>query len=313
MPESVPASINAPGGRNAAPAALELGPAGLLRAWRAAAGEKRGLGRPLTQKEVARGIGRSVRWYIELEGSATPRLERSVLDALARELMLDADQEASLHLHALGGAVTRAAPSLSAEKAALLQHLLDQQMPNPAYICDVNWDIIGYNAAMVEWYPWVLQSGANLMRWVLCSDEARKRFVNWEQDAIVHLEQLRYSLAEHPRNIQLQELLECVLQDSDCRRLWDANVNVRRSGDGHHFFQVLPPHGCEIVHLVRNILYPASLPHSRLVVINSLGNDDAAPESVDSESAVPLSTHLNKRSVLQARRVQATASCAAPK
>ncbi|WP_407288173.1 helix-turn-helix transcriptional regulator [Streptomyces sp. BP-8] len=281
MPEPAPIPHDSSGDREAALTPLELmGLAGLLRAWRAAAGEKRGLGRPLTQKEVAQAIGRSVRWYIDLEGGATPRLERNILDALARELMLGPDQETTLHLYALGGAVTTTIPALSSEAATLLQLLLDQQMPSPAYISDLSWDIIGYNTAMAEWYPWVRERDANLMRWALRSKEARRQFINWEHHAAIYLEQLRFALAEHPHNPELQKLLAYILQDPDCERLWHASSEVRKSGEGRHFFQALPRHDYEIIHVVSNVLYPAGLPNSRLVVITWL-KDECEPKSTD--------------------------------
>ncbi|MFG2139950.1 helix-turn-helix transcriptional regulator [Streptomyces sp. NPDC048650] len=278
MPESAPPPSDASAGREELTPLELMGLAGLLRAWRAAAGEKRGLGRPLTQKEVAQAIGRSVRWYIDLEGGATPRLERCILDALTRELMLGPDQETTLHLYALGGAVTTTSPALSAEAATLLQLLLDQQMPSPAYISNLSWDIIGYNTAMAEWYPWVRERGANLMRWTLRSREARRQFINWEHHAAIYLEQLRFALAEHPHNPELQKLLAYIVQDPDCERLWHASTEVRRSGEGRHFFQALPRHDYEIIHVVSNVLYPAGLPNSRLVVITWL-KEECEPQA----------------------------------
>ncbi|MFD8970390.1 helix-turn-helix domain-containing protein [Streptomyces sp. NPDC059568] len=80
-----------------------MGLAGLLRAWRATAGEKRGLGRPMSQEEVVVGLGyRSLRWYQALESGARPRLDRQVIDALADVLLLGRDERAALHLYALG-------------------------------------------------------------------------------------------------------------------------------------------------------------------------------------------------------------------
>ncbi len=276
MPKSAPIPHESSSDGKKALTSLELmGLAGLLRAWRAAAGHKRGLDRPLTQKEVAQAIGRSVRWYIDLEGGATPRLERSILDALTKELMLGPDQEATLHLYALGGTVTTPLPALSAEAASLMELLLDQQMPNPAYISDLSWDIIGYNTAMAEWYPWVREPGANLMRWALRSKEARRQLINWEHHAAIYLEQLRFALAEHPHNTELQDLLTYILQDPDCERLWHASSEVRRSGEGRHFLQALPRHDYATIHVVSNVLYPAGLPNSRLVVITWIRHEGA--------------------------------------
>ncbi|QHV89249.1 hypothetical protein C3K23_30480 [Streptomyces sp. 604F] len=43
------------------------------------------------------------RWYRDLERGTLPRLDPRVLDPLADVLLLDADERATLHLHACGG------------------------------------------------------------------------------------------------------------------------------------------------------------------------------------------------------------------
>ncbi|WND17540.1 hypothetical protein RI060_09365 [Streptomyces janthinus] len=36
---------------------------------------------------------------------------------------------------------------------------------------------------MARWFPWVLEPGANLMRWVLTATAAREQIVDWPRHA----------------------------------------------------------------------------------------------------------------------------------
>ncbi|MEV1025311.1 helix-turn-helix transcriptional regulator [Streptomyces sp. NPDC050264] len=254
-----------------------MGLAGLLRAWREAAGRKRGLHRQLTQDEVADSIGRSVRWYRSLESGATPRLERPTLDALANVLALERDERQALHLYALGGSLPAiSAPAINSPALRDLLLLADQVMPSPAYLCDANWNIVGYNAAMTEWWPWVLAPEANLMRWALLSDEARRQYVDWTQHATEYLALLRFAAFERPHDQQLAELLNKIHNDPVCRRIWESGSDVAKSRDSHRYWVSLPKHGFDTVEVVSHVLQPGSLPGCRLVVVTWLQDVESA-------------------------------------
>lgn len=243
----------------------------LLRAWRDAAGQRKGLGRQLTQEEVARAIGRSVRWYSDLEHGATRRLDRPTMDSLADVLMLGRDERQALHLYAVGGAVP-AAPTPRSDHPDLqdLNLLVNQLMPSPAYLCDANWNIISHNSTMAEWWPWVLESDANLMRWALLSSEARQQYIDWLLHAADYLALLRFAALQRPQDCQLAELLAEILEDPECRRIWESGTDVAETRDNHHYWLSLPRHHYEIVEVVSHVLYPGSLPACRLVVVTWL-------------------------------------------
>ncbi|MZD10403.1 helix-turn-helix domain-containing protein [Streptomyces sp. SID5785] len=256
-----------------------MGLAGLLRAWREAAGRKKGLQRQLTQDEVADAIQRSVRWYRSLESGATPRLERQTLDALSEVLALERDERQALHLYALGGSLPAASPP-HVDSPALrdLLLLVDQVMPSPAYLCDANWNIVGYNAAMTEWWPWVSAPQANLMRWALLSAESRQQYVDWPRHAAEYLALLRFAAFERPHDHQLAELLNEIRNDPDCRRIWESGNEVAESRDSHHYWLSLPRNGFDTIEVVSHVLHPGSLPGCRLVVVTWL-QDIETPQS----------------------------------
>ncbi|MFG3310203.1 helix-turn-helix transcriptional regulator [Streptomyces wuyuanensis] len=247
----------------------------LLRSWRARAGQRLGLGSPLPQVEVASELGMSERWYRELERGSIPRLDPRVLSRLADVLRLDADERAALYFHAFGG-TPYATPSHAGRPADLpaLRQLVDRQMPRPAYVTDTRWDIVTYNSAMAEWFPWVLAQDANLIRWALTSPEAREQLVDWSRHAYIYLAMVRFAVAERPDDSGVSALLHEILQDPACRRLWAERTCIVGNRDGHRFRLRLPHVAPAVIEVVTQVLLPAGHPGLRFVV---LGDEPSSP------------------------------------
>lgn len=258
-----------------------MGLAGLLRAWRIAAGERLGLGKPLSQAEVAMTAGMSERWYRELERGAASRLDRKTIEQLAEALLLGEEERLTLYYYTLGSAPLQKSNPLGDSPAhAALQLLLQQQSPRPAYLSDLTWNIVGYNQAMADWFPWVLEPGANLIRWGLLSEEARTQLVGWEGHARIYLAMIRQALARLPKDLALSALLAEVLKDPICQTYWNEGPMVVSHRDGHHFRLDIPRFEAEI-DVVSQVLVPATYPDLRFVVISYLGSeqDPQASES----------------------------------
>ncbi|MFG2289124.1 helix-turn-helix transcriptional regulator [Streptomyces sp. NPDC048595] len=244
-------------------AALEI--PGLLRAWRAAAGRKLGRGKPLTQAEVAAELGVSVRWYRDVERGGPGRLSPATADRLAEVLLLGPDERMALRRFVAGGSPpTRASGALP---TGSLQALLDMQMPYPAYCTDGVWDLVACNQAMKEWFPWVHEPRANLLRWALASPEAREQFVHWSEHATTYLAQLRFALAAMPGNAELSALRDELLRNPQCRRLWEEEPRVVAYGDGHRYALRLPRFGRRQISVVSHVLVPAYHQDLRFVVL----------------------------------------------
>ncbi len=188
-----------------------MGFAGQLRSWRKAAGERRG--RRVTQGECAKAIDRSERWYRDLErGAGRHRLDRKQCEDLADLLQLDRDEFIALLLYN-GLGPTTAAGTVDARVRSGLRLLIDKQMPSPTFLCDANWNIVAYNAATAEWWPWVLEPGANLMRWSLTVCEARSQYHDWERHAATYVSLLKFALAGREDSAELMELIGEVCKD----------------------------------------------------------------------------------------------------
>ncbi|MFB7268031.1 hypothetical protein ACFCXH_38715 [Streptomyces nojiriensis] len=128
------------------------------------------------------------------------------------------------HQHTRTGPPSSGCPSPPEYSDGLhpLQLLLDHQMPRPAYLSDAAWNIVGYNRAMAQWFPWVLKPRANLMRWVLLDPDDQEQYVEWEEHARISLAMVRMALVKHDRLPELVSVLNEVLADEDCRRIWDS-------------------------------------------------------------------------------------------
>jgi len=258
----------------------ELGPeelmglAGLLRAWRTAAGFKLGRGKPLTKAEVAYSTGMSEKWYRELERGAVPRISPDFVEKLAEVLALSPDEKQTLYYYTPGGTlIARAASSKGPPAQHTLQFMLDLVLPNPAYLSDVTWNVVGYNRAMADWFPWAAEPGANLMRWALLDPDAREQYLGWEEHARTYLAMIRMELVRRPGDRELTALLREAYEDPDCRRLWDESPRVVAHRDSNHFRLRLPRFDRQEIEVVSHVGFPASYPDLRTVVITWLGSE----------------------------------------
>ncbi|MFF3555362.1 helix-turn-helix transcriptional regulator [Streptomyces tsukubensis] len=241
-----------------------------LRAWRAEAGRKIGRKRPMSQAMVAARCGMTDRWIRKLEAGYPPEPEPERMEALADALLLEADQRLTLFLYTIGcnppAGVTSAHDYNSPEHRAI-QLVLDQQDPRPAYVSDADWNIVAFNRAMGEWWPWVLEEGANLMRWGLISPESREQMVSWESHARVYLSMIRLELLrKRPRSV-LPGILEKALEDPLVRSYWDEDTTVLANRDGHHFRLRLPRFENEEIDIISQVFVPARFDNLRLVLL----------------------------------------------
>ncbi|GAA2280725.1 MULTISPECIES: helix-turn-helix transcriptional regulator [Kitasatospora] len=255
------------------PAPEQPGLAGLLRAWRARAGQRSGRGRPLAQVEVAAGAGMSERWYRDLERGAIPRLDARTLGALADALRLCPDERATVFLYAAGGEpFPPVTPERGAGELAPLRRLLAQHEPEPAFLTDHVWNVLDHNAAAAHWFPWISEPRANVARWGLTDARAREQMADWPRHGRAFLAMLRFAMAQYPREERLRALLDEALADPECRRIWDAGPVVIAHRDGHDVRLRLPQVAPEPVEVVARVLLPTGWPGLRLTLLESAPN-----------------------------------------
>ncbi|MEU6245696.1 helix-turn-helix transcriptional regulator [Streptomyces sp. NPDC047024] len=235
-----------------------MGFGALLRRWRKAAG--------VTQARTARALGMGERTYRKIERGATPpRLTCTQCESLARLLNLDRDERHALLLYNIGTNVVSKSGQSEVQQA--LRLLIDRQLPSPAYVCDRHWNILAFNSAMAEWWPWVMEPGANLIRWALTASEARVQYQDWDKHASAYVKMLKFALATKPNDAELRGLIEDIQKDPDARHIWETVHDMGETRDGHVFRMNVPALDWETVEVVSHVLYPASMPEARFVVI----------------------------------------------
>jgi len=179
----------------------------------------------LTQADLAKAMGRSARWLGRLERGESADYSADFLDRCATALRLSPVERHTLYMLATGHPPAVApvpASDLMATMDDALQRFLGNQGPHPAVVTDVAWNVIGYNAPLLDWFPWAAHQ-ANYMRWTFQAPEAREQLVDWEQRwAGPALAQIRYELANHPGSEALRRLKDDILDGSpSARAIWD--------------------------------------------------------------------------------------------
>ncbi|WP_432114695.1 helix-turn-helix transcriptional regulator [Streptomyces sp. S1] len=265
-----------------------MGLAGQLKSWRKAAGVRRN--RLVTQQECATAVQRSERWWRALEsGDGRNRLDRGQCEKLAELLGLDRDEFTALLLYNnLRTSTTAAEASVAVDPRVRsgLRLLIDKQMPAPTYLCDRYWNILGYNGAMAEWWPWVLKPGANLMRWALTDPEARVQYHDWLKHATEYVRMLKFALAGRGDDAELMALIGEVCKDPDVRSIWENCKDLTETRDGHIFRMSIPARDWEPIDVVSHVLYPATLPDCRMVVITWWAYEEGEDEARDVDVAL---------------------------
>lgn len=250
----------------------------LLRSWRRRADPRTFPGLPvhgrrgegLTHGDVARLAGVSERWYGSLERGREAGYSADFLDRVASALRLSRAERRALYVRAVGRPPAIAAvpeAEAAAEMDEVLQQFLDNQVPNPALVTDLAWNVVGYNTAMQEWFPWAAHQ-ANQMRWAFLSPEAPEQLVDWEQDwARSYLGQIRYERANHPKNEALRLLERDILAGSPAaRKIWDRGEMVEHA-DGDLRRLKLPYHRGREVAVRIVVLRPMRSDRLRLSVL----------------------------------------------
>ena len=176
----------------------------------------------LRREEVAALAGVGLTWYTWFEQGRDIQVSEKFLLGVAHALKLD-DADCS-HLFLL--AHQRPPPPQAYHRVSvtpLIQQLLDDLAARPAYVLDLRWDVVAWNAAADE----LLGFGArepgsrNLLRMVFADPELRRRLPAWGEDAPKLLAQFRYDFAVAPDDPPMLALVEDLKALSpDFRRGW---------------------------------------------------------------------------------------------
>jgi transcriptional regulator with XRE-family HTH domain len=196
----------------------------------------------LRREELATLAGVSIDYYTRLERGRETRPSPAVVDALARALLLDADERE--FLRSLAAQAARRTPQPPAPPSrsvrGTVRLLLETVRPNPAYVLSRTYDMLAANpggarlhAGLAEWPA----RQRNTIRYTFLHPAARDLFPDWEQKARGCVAQLRAVAGSDPDAPDLAALVgELVVKSPDFGRLW-GRYEVRRAGDGEKVFR----------------------------------------------------------------------------
>lgn len=121
----------------------------------------------LRRQEVAQLASLSVDYYIRLEQARGPRPSRHVLAALARALMLSADERE--YLFRVAGEEPSPAQGHSHEVPASIRRMIDLMPETPAYVVSARYDILAWNRLatfFVGDLSGFAEDDRNMIRWM---------------------------------------------------------------------------------------------------------------------------------------------------
>jgi transcriptional regulator with XRE-family HTH domain len=219
--------------------------------------------RGLRREEVAVLAGLSPTWYTYLEQARDIRPSPEVLDSLAHVLQLTEDERQYLHQLALGHVeITRpvAPPALVNSMVADLVQIAGES-PYPLYAIDYAGEVIASNEPARQWYTdWTALAGVerNIVWWILMSDEARERIVDWDDDARDIVGRTRALSARFPHDPRVTELIAQLHANSAEFGQWWPHHEVRGQGQRIRRFRVKGL-GVRSMRLV--VMHPADDPH----------------------------------------------------
>lgn len=196
----------------------------------------------LRRGEVASLAGVSVEYYAKLERGAIAGASSSVLDALARALMLSETERAHLFdlaraadgIPASGRQRRPASPARPPRES--LQWVLDSMKDSVAFVRNEAQDLLAVNELGSAFYSPVIGDGGgrtpNLARFQFLDPASKDFYPDWELFAQMCVAIIRNEAGKDPQHRGIQDLVgELSTQSGTFRTLWAAH-DVRTHGTG---------------------------------------------------------------------------------
>jgi transcriptional regulator with XRE-family HTH domain len=170
---------------------------------------RQGRSATLTQEDLARLTGYSIRTISALEQGTNHRPSRDLLDAITAALSLTGDERRTLWQLAVGmpppeaGYASAPDSSLATMVALMGRH--------PTYVSDAVYNIECHNEAFANWvsdFSAKPVGQRNLARWLFLSDHSRHLVVRWDREAPALVARIRAVRTRLPRDPALGELIE---------------------------------------------------------------------------------------------------------
>jgi transcriptional regulator with XRE-family HTH domain len=198
----------------------------------------------LRREELATLAGVSIDYYTRIERGKETRPSPSVVDALARVLLLDEREHAHLRDLAVCAARTTAPEPATAPTSSVgpgIELLLESLRPNPAVVVSRTMDLLAWNPGGLRLFVGMEQWPAekrNVARWVFLNPGARTVFDHWEEQIRACVGRLRALAGTDPAAPDLVGLVDELLAESpEFVELWER-YDVRAHTHGSKTFHL---------------------------------------------------------------------------
>ncbi|WP_442801132.1 helix-turn-helix transcriptional regulator [Serratia rubidaea] len=186
----------------------------------------------LRREEVAALAGVGLTWYTWLEQGRDIGVSSAFLDNLARVLKLDAAERR--HLFMLTHERPPADPGKTWCELPPLVRRLMHDLPHPAFVLNLRWDVLGFNALADELFRFANHAPArrNLL-WLLFTDPAlQERIVNWDEQAPLMLSSFRRDFTRAGQSTDILELVDELNHISPEFKAWWRQHHVHAPCNG---------------------------------------------------------------------------------
>jgi len=209
----------------------------------------------LRREEVAQLANIGTSWYIWLEQGRDVHPSASVLESLAQALRLTRNERR--HLFLLAGQPLPAPTFPSEEHASpVLQQVISDLDPNPAYVLGRRWDYLAWNKAASSVFA-IDQSAPpysrNLIWRLFTSPTYQVCYPNWEQLARGVLAELYTASTLYPGDAWFEELVEDLREVSPEFGQWWSHQDAPLSIEGHKVMEHLTLGHLEFEHIILQI------------------------------------------------------------
>ncbi|WP_075258208.1 helix-turn-helix transcriptional regulator [Herbaspirillum camelliae] len=186
----------------------------------------------LRREEVAALAGVGLTWYTWLEQGRDINVSSTFLDNLARVLKLDAAERR--HLFLLAHERPPAEPGKTWCVLPPLVRRLMHDLPHPAFVLNVRWDVLGFNAPADALFGFGTHAPErrNLL-WLLFTDSLlHARIDAWEEQAPLMLSSFRRDFARAMQEADIHALVDELEQVSPEFKAWWRQHDVHAPCNG---------------------------------------------------------------------------------
>ncbi|MBO2451798.1 helix-turn-helix domain-containing protein [Actinomadura barringtoniae] len=197
----------------------------------------------LTQEDLARLSGYSVRTISALEQGSEHRPTPGLLTAIAQALRLSEEERRALWQ--LTGNARPPETDFAADGDPSLTRIIDLLEPNPAYLCDAAYNVQYHNRAFANWvfdFGSVPPDQRNLAKWLFRDDHAEHIVVDGKGHWEALVARMRGVLAGQPHDREFAGLVEELCDTSPrFKELWDRDARVASYRPGGEILTLREP------------------------------------------------------------------------